>query len=376
MSSSLHRPRLALLGLGGLFAVNGLLSAGIAPRYAEISTNLDLTPAGLGLALGAGTVGAALCAVGLALGLARRLSRRWLALALLAYAVSPLPLALSTSAGGLLVSRVVEGVSNPALDVGQIAMAATLSVALGRTLLPRMEILFTVAALVGAYLAGATIGHLPLRVYLTALGVLALGTVLLAIPHLPQLPPAAEPDQSGRGRLRPPPILLGYLAVLALMVETLPMDWGALYMLTLGASESLAGLGVIAVQTGMVAGLTVTNRLIARMGPIAVLRLAVPVAIAGTAALLAAPSPTPAIYALFLIGVGSGPLLPMVLSLVDDLPTIARLTAVIYLGPLLSRGLGLLGDAVGLWWVIFALIPALGLLLMQVYLPVISQGRR
>ncbi len=356
--ASLHRPRLALAGLGTIFAINGAVSAGLSPRYAELASALNLSAGELGAALAAGTVGAAVGAVLMALGLARRLTRPWLALALMIYAASPIMVAASTSAAGLLLARMAKGMTNGPVDVGQLALAGYLSVQMGRTLLPRLELIYTAGSLLGAYAAGATIGHLPLRPYLLAAGLLALVAALLVIPTLPQIP-RGETDRHLQARGAERPYLLGTLAMLALLMETLPLDWGALlFATTLHAPPSQTGWGVIAVQVGAVAGLLASSPIAHRIGPTRTLRYAALVALLGGLLVAAAPSPVPATAALGLIGFGSGPALPMVLSLVHDAQSIARLTVVMYLGPLVSRSLGVVGDAVGLRWVIAVVVPA------------------
>jgi fucose permease len=138
----------------------------------------------------------------------------------------------------------------------------------------------------------------------------------------------AVPDHSGAGtgertgaRLSPALAVLCLLAVCAAFVEDAPASWSAIYLVEhTGAPIGAAGLAFTAYMAAMVLGRLVGDRVVARLGPVLVVRAGgLLVAGALTVGLLAG-STVAAVLAFAVVGLGAASLFPALFTAAGRCP--------------------------------------------------------
>ncbi|WP_241682754.1 MFS transporter [Actinomadura sp. J1-007] len=135
-------------------------------------------------------------------------------------------------------------------------------------------------------------------------------------------------------------------------------DWSAVYLReTLGTGPGLAGLGYAGCAVAMTVGRLAGDRVVARFGPVRVLRAGALVAALGLGAGLLADHPAAAVTGFTLFGLGVAPVAPVTFSAAGNLPGvpaasgISRVTAVGYLGLLGGPPvIGFVAQATGQAW--------------------------
>ncbi len=107
-------------------------------------------------------------------------------------------------------------------------------------------------------------------------------------------------------------LLLCLVAGGSFLVEGIAVEWSAVFLReSVGADPGAAGLGVVAFSAGMALSRFVGDRLVARFGQPAVVRLGASSAFAALGAMLIFPRLLPSIAALGIVGLGLGPVVPL-----------------------------------------------------------------
>ena len=139
---------------------------------------------------------------------------------------------------------------------------------------------------------------------------------------------------------------------MAALVEAAPYSWSAVYLAEhTGASPGTAGLGFTAFTTAMVIARLVADRVVAKVGPVVVVRLG---GLAGGAALAAAlllGGTTAGIVAFAVVGPGSAAVFPAMITAAGALPgqAVQAMNLATRVGFLAAPPLtGLVADGVGL----------------------------
>jgi len=359
------RSRLGIVAVALIFILNGALSVAILPRYADISASLGLNTAALGLARAGETVGLTVVSTLLALGLAKRFgSRLSYGLPLVIYCLAPALIAIAHSGPTLFAAQVVRGASNAPVDLAQTTLALAISAQVGRKLMPRFEIGFSAGALLGSGAGAWAAGRIGLFPYLVGVAAVALALGLVAWCFLPS--PSApteerkEPTTDERGSRAL--WALAILAFFSLFAEFLGQDWSSIfYTGDLHASPTQAGYGAFAFQVGFIAVLLFGTRLDERFGPVLVVRVGGAVFATAMVVFVLSHSVLVATAALEVAGLGAGNLVPLVLSGLEGHPDykvwVARITAVMYLGPGASKLVGVLAAATSLRWALAVAVP-------------------
>jgi MFS family permease len=148
----------------------------------------------------------------------------------------------------------------------------------------------------------------------------------------------------------------GVVAFCAVFAEDVANTWSAVYLRTeAGSGTGLAALAFAFYAAGVLAGRAVADRVVGARGVTFTLRAGGLAAAAGVALLLAVPEPAPATAGLFLVGLGVGPVFPVLFGAVAARdPTraataIAAVTTVGYLGSVAGPpGVGVLAGPLGL----------------------------
>lgn len=367
--------RRARVAVSALFLVNGALIANVLPRLPAIKAQLELTNAALGTAVAAMPVGGLLAGAAAGVLIVRYSSRRVTVGTGVAFGLSLASIGLAPSWLALAAAFLVLGMLDAIMDAAMNAHGIAVQRRYGRSILHGFHGWWSAGTLLGAAMGAlaAALG-VPLAVHLAIVGA-ALAVVCVAA--LPLLLPdraldAPEPGdrdasatggRSGAGwrgvrllRLMAPFALIGVLGV---MLEDAASTWSTIYLTeVLGATVGLAALAVVLYTAGMTIGRLTNDRWIDRWGETAVGRggalLAclglVLVVVAGTWAAV----PLAAI-AFGLVGLGTSPLFPIMISAAGSVPGVPPGQGVALVAWLARGGfviapifVGVAADAVGL----------------------------
>jgi MFS family permease len=310
--------RRARAAVTAAFATHAMLSGLLGPWVPELKARAGVDASGLGLALTAFAVGL-LAGTRLAPPAVRRFGGRVVVrggIAVLGAGFAVLGFVRSPVALGAAFAAV--GVTAGLVDVAMNVEAVAVERRFGRRVMTAIHGTWSVALFVGAAIAsvGIAVG-VPIVVHLPLASALI---VAAGLPFLRSLPRTADgplaPERDGAADRTETGIAVALLCLIAagsFLMEGIAMDWSAVYLReTLDASAGVAGAGVVAFSAGMAATRFVGDRFVARFGQPAVVRAGAGLATASLAATLAVPSVRGSIVAFALVGLGLGPVVPLV----------------------------------------------------------------
>jgi Major Facilitator Superfamily len=397
--------RRARAGVALTFLLNGAIFATWAARVPAIKQDLGLHDGQLAFAfvcLNAGAV------VGLQLGpvlVSRCGSRAVLRLALPAFAVALLAVALAWDLAALSGALVAFAVANSLIDVAMNAHGVVVERGYGRPILSGLHAMYSLGGMLGAAL-GALAARLELATPSHFLAVAAAVAALTAVATrllLPwwvdaarpaasrdgapadaageeppgggsaeaagKVPPGVDPAAARGGTRRAGPlarwrrgwsgpmVVLGALGFGLMLAEGSVNDWGAVYLRdAAGSTPGVAAAGVAVFMAAMTAGRLAGDRLATWLGPVRAFRMGTILGGAGLGGALLAGTPGAGLVGLGLLGAGLSFTLPLALSaaghLHGDRPaavTVARVSTIGYLGSFAGPGLiGALAGPLGL----------------------------
>ncbi|MFF5085347.1 MFS transporter [Actinoplanes sp. NPDC000266] len=276
---------------------------------------------------------------------------------------------LPTLLGALFVFGAIHGTLNVAMN----AHAVECQRAYGRPIMTSFHAFFSIGGVVGALTGGAFAhaGHGPAATFLTigaASTMLAVAAIRWALPsespkstqQRPSLVDASPPTSRFPW---PQVLLLGLLAFCSLTSEGAAADWGSMYLHdSLGSSSATAAAAYAVFAATMTIGRLTGDRLLARLGPVRLLRASSLIAALGLAAGLLAHHPVAALAGFAVLGAGLSCVVPQVYSAAGTLNgehtgrILSYVAALGYLGfvggPALIGGLA---DLVGLARAMFIL---------------------
>jgi fucose permease len=400
VTEEITAPARARLAVTVAFTAHGLLSAAWVARIPQIKEHLGLSAGTMGVALLGAPVGV-VAAVRFAGWIVHRWGSRATTVAAgTAGALSLVPLGLSWNLASLICSLVVMGGSLGLMDVAMNAQGVAVERGYGRPLMSGLHGWYSIGTLLSA-LAGSAAAHagVPVPVHLTvaaAVLVLVLGVgcrELLdrSIDELPEPVSTASGDASGapdgpgpadrasrrRGAAaaraaRLPLIMLGIIGLCSFVGEGAMADWSAIYLReSLGTGPGTAGLGYAGCAIAMTAGRLAGDRVVARFGPVGVLRIGSLIAAAGLALGLLLGNPVAAVSGFTLFGLGVAVVAPVTFSAAGNVPGvpaaagISRVTGVGYLGLLGGPPvIGFVAQGVGLAWALAVPAALAGLIVL------------
>ncbi|MFF0526675.1 MFS transporter [Actinomadura nitritigenes] len=395
VTEEIAAPVRARLAVTVAFVAHGLLGAAWVARIPQIKEHLGLGAGTMGVALLGAPVG-----VVAAVRFAGRIVHRWgsRATTIAAGAVGALslvPLGLSWNLGSLICSLVLMGGSLGLMDVAMNAQGVAVERGYGRPLMSGLHGAYSIGTLLSA-LVGSAAAHagVPVAVHLTiAAAVLVLlllvGCRDLLDRSIDALPDPAAPaldgasgapdgaDSKRRGSAaaraaRRPLIMLGVIGLCSFVGEGAMADWSAIYLReSLGTGPGAAGLGYAGCAIAMTAGRLAGDRVVARFGPVTVLRTGSLVAAAGLALGLLLAHPVAAVSGFTLFGLGVAVVAPVTFSAAGNVPGvpaaagISRVTGVGYLGLLGGPPvIGFVAQGVGLAWALAVPAALAGLIVL------------
>ena len=339
------------------FAANGVLYGTWAARIPEVQARAGLSEGELGLALLGAALGLVVSASAAGPLVARLGAHRVTLAALAAFAVVVVSPGLAAGFASLALALVLVGLASGLLDVAMNAHATGVEAASGRTILGACHGLFSLGMMAGAGLGAlAARFDITLALHFGASGLVFAGAALVQgwrveVPHLAassEGPLFAVPVGSVAG--------LGALAFCGLIVEGAMADWSAVFLRErIGASESVAALGVAAFSGCMAAGRFAADGLTARFGDVRLVRWGALLAIAGLVACVAAPRAGLAVAGFGLVGLGLAAVVPALFRAASRAPGlapgsgIAAVTSTGYLGFLAGPpAIGFVAEGAGL----------------------------
>ena len=342
----LRRARIAVFCY---FFVLGVATATWAARLPAIKADLNLSDGRLGLALFAVPAGAVLT-----LPFSGRITDRFGAvrvtrIAGVAVPAALIPIGLAPQTGSLAVlvaALACYGAMAGLLDVAMNACGAQLEAAYGRPILSSLHAGYSIAGLAGAAIGGlsAWLGLGPLPTFAATAGALIAGGLLagprMVIPPAPApAPPPPDAPRRSMGQIAAVIWVLGLLALCGQLGEGAAGDWSAVYLHTdLGSPAGLAVCALAAFSVTMAAGRVAGDRLAARFGSVALVRVSGLLAGIGLAAGLLIGTPAAGIAGFALLGLGLAGIFPQLVSSAARLDparagrNIGRIAAVAYLG--------------------------------------------
>lgn len=370
------------------FTVHGLLAAAWVVRIPQIKEHLGLSEGSMGVALLGAPIG-----VVAAVRFAGRIVARWGSRATtiaagIAGAVSLIPLGFAWNLGALIFALLLLGASLGLMDVAMNAQGVAVERGYGRPLMSGLHGAYSIGALLAALAgSGAAYAGVPVPLHLAAAA--AVLTALLAVgcrdlldrsaDALPGLAEHAGPGEraaaapaAGGSSSRWLLVMLGVIGLCSFVGEGAMADWSAIYLREdLGTGPGFAGLGYAGCAVAMTAGRLAGDRVVARFGPVPVLRAGSLVAAVGLGFGLAAGHPAAAVLGFTVFGLGVAVVAPVTFSAAGNIPGvpaaagISRVTGVGYLGLLGGPPvIGFAAQGVGLAWALAVPVGLVGLIVL------------
>ncbi|MGA8040816.1 MAG: hypothetical protein WCA93_11980 [Acidimicrobiia bacterium] len=337
--------RRAILGVGVLFFVNGLVLGSWLPRIPELRDRLGIDLGSLGLILAAGSFGSLLGSAlsGLTV---RRLGSRGAgmvaaigllaALPLLALARGPLTLAAALGTIGFIDSNA---------DVGMNAIGVRVEEVAGRSIMTRLHGIWSLGTLAGSAAAAiAIVLGLGLGPQLLGVSLLGAASVVIASPMISDAPGRRGTGRAGR-------FALGLMIAggAAVIIEGLPADWSAIFLVDVTSSTaSVAGVGVIVFTAGMLVGRLGGDHLVDRFGAIRTIVSGLGLAVASMLLVTLTRATVSSLVGFALWGLGMSVALPILYKLAGSHPSFGEGSGLAALTVGTRLGLMLAPAAVGL----------------------------
>ena len=246
-------PVRARTGISLFFFTNGLMLAGLLPRYPEIKAAFDLSNTQFGLMVAISPF-AAMLASALPAPLIRRFGAQAVSLG------GTVVMALAVSVAGFApafavfaIALAVAGFTDSIVDAAQNVHGVRVEDAYRRTIINSLHALWSLGATIGGFIgAFAAAAQVPLGVHLSSV---AAATVVLAVlatwlGRLPAHPRVATPEDHPAPPTKLPKgawgliLPLAVLAIAGALVEDIGFNWSAVYLVqAVGTTAGVAGFG-------------------------------------------------------------------------------------------------------------------------------------
>jgi MFS family permease len=323
--SRMSPERAARGAVTAVFFLNGFLFVSLVARMPAIRDHAGVTNGELGIALASVAIGAVV-AMPIAGALAARHGSRQVTRGALALSTGAVLLpVLATSLPALAAAFLVMGLAMGSLDVTMNAHGVAVERRYGRPILSGFHAAFSFGGLAGAATAAtAAAAQLDLQVHAA---LVAAASLMVGLGWSRSFLPAAE-DAAGAKHpvlARPPRRLwaLGAVAFSCLLVEGAAADWSAVYVHDeLNASAATAASAYAAFSLTMAVGRLFGDRLVERVGPVALLRGGGVLAAGGIGAGLAAGAVPGALLGFAALGAGLAAVIPVVFRAAGSTPGI------------------------------------------------------
>ncbi|WP_454931111.1 MFS transporter [Actinomyces israelii] len=390
------------------FLANGLGFSNLVPRYPEVLAHLGITKAAFGQAVMFSSVGALAAGLAASWCITRFTSARVASAGMI---VLGLGLLGAGAAGSWLVFALCMawvGGTDAVIDVAQNAHALRVERRWGSSIITSFHAAWSLGAVLGA-VAGQAMAGAGVPIGLHMAGVLVVLTVVSAAaapwtikgpdsddrpetapeggPAGSQGPAGARPGRPGRpgGRARlltvGAVVVLGLMCAAAMFPEDVTASWSSLLLAEQGAAPGTVGMGLVCLQTTMIAGRLVGDAVIDRFGARAVIAGGGALVAAGMGTALAAGSVPGTLAGMVVAGAGCAVAVPVAYAAADDVPGMrpgAGLTIVSWLARVIMLVsppvVGWFADAHGTW--VALVYGLLGGAILTASWPVLRTGAR
>lgn len=317
---ALRRARVAVTAA---FAAHAVLSGLLGPWVPHLKERTGLDAGGLGIALTGFAVGLLVGTRTAGPAVRRWGGRRVVRVGIPGMGVGFALLPAATGIGSLTLVFFAIGLLAGVLDVAMNVEAVAVERRFGRRIMTAIHGTWSVALFVGAGLASAGIAagmpiaiHLPLA---SALVVAASFSLLRWLPAEDGEPvvtpePVVGSDVVRRRRTASDHLvlLLCLVAGASFLVEGIAVEWSAVFLRgSVGADPRAAGLGVVAFSAGMAGSRFIGDRLVARFGQSAVVRVGAAGALVALGVMLVLHAYASSVVAFGIVGLGLGPVVPL-----------------------------------------------------------------
>lgn len=365
VSSDRVSPARARLGVSLMFFTNGVLLAGLLPRYPEVKAQYELSATQFGFLVIAMPLGA-ICSAVLPAPLIRRFGARLVngvgsvVLAVVFAAMVHSPTAWLFAAGLFFA-----GVTDAIVDSAQNVQGVVVEEWRGRSIINSFHALWSLGATLGGLLGTWCAGHdIPLTTQMGANGVVwavvaVVGAVLARTPHdgtSPAGTETAEHDTStapgaSAGPAAHPWRLLLPLVVLAIsgtLMEEVANSWSALFFAReTSAPAHLVGLGYTVALGCQFVGRILGDPMTDRWGRESVARFGGLLVALGMGLAVLAPAWQLDLVGFGLMGFGCATLVPAAFAAAGRIPGLAHGSGIAVLGWLMRLGFLLTSPVVG-----------------------------
>lgn len=433
-SAGLWRARIAVYLT---FFANGVGFSNLVPRYPEIIERLGITKAAFGQAVMCGSIGALVAGLAASWFIRRFTSARVASTGMIVLGLGLIGAATAPSWIVLALCLAWTGATDAIIDVAQNAHGLRVERRWGSSIITSFHAAWSLGAVVGALMGQRLAGWgVPLTTHmvgvLVLLAVVSLAARPMMIPgpdsedrrlpgrdHSDAEPASAQPVaqaatepvtqapiQSQRqapvpspGRMEPAAsrpttqlavpwvvtigvvIILGLLCAAAMFPEDVTANWSSLLLTEQDVNPSWRGMGMVALQTTMIAGRLVGDGVIDRLGTRAVIGGGGVLVAAGMGLALLTANPTGTIGGMVLAGAGCAVAVPVAYAAADDVPGLrpgVGLTIVSWLARVVMMVsppvVGWFADTHGTW--VALVYGLLGGLIMAISWPVLPTGPR
>jgi predicted MFS family arabinose efflux permease len=307
-----------------LFFANGAVYGNWLPRLPEIRERLDVSNAGLAVALLGGGVGGIVGSLAVGRVMSRLGSRRLVLWSLLFLPACMTLIGFVGEPWMLLVVLALIGVTDVLADVAMNAQGVIAQERLQRSIMNRLHGLwslgFAAGTLVGSLCAGFDV---DLRVQVVSVAIVLIALSRVVGRHLA----ATDPQHDATGEAAPSRRQLGIVAVAlavagagAIALEGAPNEWASLLMRDEFGIGSWAGFGTVAFGSGMLLGRFSGDHVQERLGFERMFRFATVLIVVGLAAAISANLVVVGLLGLFVSGVGQSVIFPRLYLVAARIP--------------------------------------------------------
>jgi MFS family permease len=317
----LNAVRRARWATAAIFLFNGMLMGTWAVHIPLVEARLAISHSTLGVALLVMAAGALVAMPLSGSAIARFGSAPVTRGAAVAFLIAfPLPL-VAPHSELLMAALFLFGAANGVLDVSMNAHGVLVERRLGRAVMSSLHGMWSLGGLIGAGIAALL---LPLLPFLAEAAVALAIAVIIGIPALFSLLPAAD-DGGGGGTAFAWPsratLGLGVLCFLCMTSEGAMLDWSALHLAeSFERGPGFAATGFAAFSAAMAASRFGGDWMRSRFGTVPLVRRSAYLAAAGLALALVTPWPLPAVAGFALVGLGLANLVPVFFGAAGRIP--------------------------------------------------------
>ncbi len=312
----------ATTGVALIFLANGAVVGSWIPRLPEIRDRLSMDLDTLGLTLALGGLGALLGSSVSGVLLGRIGARRSAVVgSLVLFGLLPLIAIVPTPFlfGALLAAL---GFVDAQTDVGMNAVGVRVEESVGHSIMTRLHGLWSLGTLVGSGLSAlAVLVGVDLGPQLIALSSVGLVVIAFAARLVPDTAPRRGTGERS-GRIAIGLILAGATAV---MIESAPMDWGAIFLIDVtGAAGAVVGTAAVVFTAGMLVGRMAGDHVVDRFQGIPTVVAGILISASAMALVVLTDSTTTALVGFAIWGLGISVVLPVLYKLAGSHPTFAE----------------------------------------------------